>query len=89
MTPKLTQELSQALAMQPGQPLKVEDPLTHAQYVLVQLEVYERLQQAMDYDASEPAPRASYPAFTRAVKDDLEAPGMERYDDDASSHPQP
>ena len=57
MTPKLTHELHQALVQRPGQPLEVEDPVTHARYVLVQIDVYERLQQAMDYDASEPDPR--------------------------------
>lgn len=80
MTPKLTHELCEALAQQPGQPLQVEDPITHARYVLVQLEVFERLQHAMDNDASEPDPRAFYPAFAATVKADLDAPGMERYD---------
>jgi hypothetical protein len=89
MTPKLTQELRRALAEQPGQPLTVEDPVTHAQYVLVERDVYERLQHALDDDAGEPDPRAFYPAFARAVKDDLDAPGMERYDNDAASHGQP
>jgi hypothetical protein len=82
MTPKLTPELSQALAQQRGQPLQVEDPVTHDRYVLLQLDVYEHLQQALDYDASEPDPRAFYPAFADAVKADVDAPGMERYDQD-------
>jgi hypothetical protein len=82
MTPKLTLELSQALAQQGGQPLQVEDPLTHDRYILVQLEEYEHLRQAMDYDSSEPDPRTFYPAFAEAVKDDVDAPGMERYDQD-------
>jgi len=89
MTPKLTQELRQALAQQPGQPLQVEDPVTHARYVLVQLDVYERLQHAMDYDASEPDPRAFYPAFAEAVKENLDAPGMEHYDQDVAPQRQP
>jgi hypothetical protein len=37
------------------------------------------------YDASEPDPRDFYPAFADAVKDDLDAPGMERYDEEV--HP--
>ena len=84
MTPKLTEELRQAIANHQGQPLQVEDPVTHDRYVLVQLDVYERLQRAMDYDTSEPDPRAFYPAFAEAVKDDLDAPGMERYDEGAA-----
>ncbi len=89
MTPKLTDELRQALAKQPGQPVQVEDPDTHARYVLVKLEVYEQLQRAMDYDVSEPDPRAFYPAFAEAVKGDLDAPGMERYDEDGPPPKQP
>jgi hypothetical protein len=82
MTLKLTPELCQALAQQRGQPLQVEDPVTQARYILLQLDVYERLQQAVDYDASEPDPREFYPAVAEAVKEDLDAPGMERYDPD-------
>jgi hypothetical protein len=72
------------LARQPGRPLRVEDPLTHAQYVLVQLDAYEQLQRAVDYDTSDPDPREFYPAFATAVKDDLDAPGMAAYDADAT-----
>jgi hypothetical protein len=69
MAPKLSDELRQALAQQPGQPLQVEDPVTHARYVLVRLDVYEQLRRATDYDASEPDPRSFYPAFAEAVKE--------------------
>ena len=72
MTLKLTDELRQALAEQAGQPLLVEDPVTHDRYVLLQLAVYEQLQRAMDYDASEPDPCDFYPAFAEAVKEDLD-----------------
>jgi hypothetical protein len=89
MTPKLTDELRQAIAQQPGQPLQIEDPVTHARYVLVQLDVYEQLQRAMDYDASDPDPRAFYPSFAKAVKDDLDAPGMDRYDEEATPSERP
>ena len=85
MTPKLSDELRQAVASQPGQPVQVEDPVTHACYVLVPLEVYEQLQRALDYEASEPDPRAFYPAFAEALKEEVDAPGMERYDTDAPS----
>jgi hypothetical protein len=89
MSAKLTEELRQAIAKQPGQPLQVEDPVTHAQYVLVQLDLYERLQRALDYDASDPDPRTFYPAFVEAVKADLDAPGMERYDEETAAREQP
>jgi hypothetical protein len=76
MIPQLTQELCKALANQ-GTPLEVEDPATHAKYVVVQLDVYERLQSGVEYDDSEPNPRNFYPAFAEAVKSDLDAPEME------------
>jgi len=89
MNPQLSPELRQALSRQPGRPLQVEDPLTHAQYVLVQLDAYEQMQRAVDYDTSDPDPRAFYPAFAAAVKDDVDAPGMEAYDADEIPQKQP
>jgi len=89
MNPQLSPELRQALARHPGQPLQVEDPLTGAQYVLVQLDAYEQLQRAVGYDTSDPDPRAFYPAFAAAVKDDVDAPGMEAYDADETPQKQP
>jgi hypothetical protein len=89
MTPKLTDELRQALAGQPGEPLQVEDPVTHDRYMLVKLEVYEQLQRAATYDASDPDPRDFYSTFAQAVKDDVDAPGMQRYDEDAPPRTHP
>lgn len=68
MAPKLTKELRHAIAKQPGRPVRIEDPETHTFYVLVQLDAFERLERAVDYDASEPDPRTFYPAFAEAVK---------------------
>jgi hypothetical protein len=87
MIPKLTQELRQALAEQPGEPLTVEDPITNTRYVLIQVEAYERLQRAVDFDSGEPDPRAFYPVFAEAVKGDLETDGMVSYDTDQSHRP--
>jgi hypothetical protein len=42
----------------------------------------------MDYDASDPDPRDFYAAFAEAVKDDLDAPGMERYDEEPDTRTQ-
>jgi hypothetical protein len=36
----------------------------------------------VDYDTSDPDPRAFYPAFAAAVKDDVDAPGVEAYEAD-------
>jgi hypothetical protein len=89
MTLKLPDELRQALARQPGEPLQMEDPVTHARYVLVKRDVYEQLERAMTYDATEPDPRDFYPAFAQAVNDDINAPGMERYDEGTLPRTQP
>jgi hypothetical protein len=77
MTPQISEELRQAIARRPGQPLQVEDPVTHTRYVLVQLAFYGQLQRAVDYDAGDFDPRDFYPAFAKAIQDDLDAPGME------------
>jgi hypothetical protein len=89
MTPQLTDELRQAIADHHGEPVQVEDPVSHAQYMLVHLDAYRQLQRTMEYDASEPDPRSFYPAFAEAVKADLDAPGMELYDDDPGGRNQP
>ena len=75
MTPQLGPELRQVLPRQPGRPLEVEDPVTHAQYVLVRLDAYEQMQRSVDDDTSDPDPRLFYPAFAAAVKDDMDALG--------------
>jgi hypothetical protein len=78
---QLSEELRLALSEQPNQPLPLEDPVTHVKYVLIQQEVFERLQRAVDYDTSEADPREFYPLFAKAVEKDWDAPGMECYDD--------
>jgi hypothetical protein len=84
MVPKLSAEIRDALASDPGRPLEIEDPVTHNRYVLMQLEAYQRLRQGLDYDGSEPDTREFYPAFAEAVKADLDAPGPELYDSSTS-----
>ena len=89
MTPNLPQELRQALAEQAGEPLQVVDAVTHARYVIVQFDLFERLQHAVEFDATDPDPRAFYPAFAEAVKDDLNVPGMEGYNHEDASRRRP
>ena len=43
MTPKLTAEMREALLQQPGKPLTVEDEQTHLHYVLLPLNLYQRV----------------------------------------------
>lgn len=44
MTPKLTPEMREALLDKAGQPVTVEDEQTHLHYVLLPLNVYQRVQ---------------------------------------------
>ncbi len=76
--PKLTEELRQALTEHAGWPLEIEDPITQTRYVLVRRDEYERLQR-LDYDASDPNPQDFYPAFAKAVKDELDASDTNGY----------
>ncbi|MEX2118921.1 MAG: hypothetical protein WD847_04860 [Pirellulales bacterium] len=80
MAPKLSDEQRQALARRPDAPLEVEDPETHGKYALVRMDVYEQMQKVPSYGDTSPDPREFYPAFLDAVKNDLDAPGMEEYD---------
>jgi hypothetical protein len=73
--------MRQALSQHPGQPLEIEDPVTQTRYVILPIDLYERMQGMLEYDDSEPDPREFYPSFFEAVKEDLDAPGMELYDD--------
>ena len=81
MTPKLSDELRQALSQLPvDQPLRVEDDATHTPYVLIRMDVFERMQ-GIVYDDGDPDPREFYPSFLAAVGEDIDAPGMELYND--------
>lgn len=44
MTLKLTSEMREALQSQAGQPVTIEDEQTHRHYVLLPLDIYERIQ---------------------------------------------
>lgn len=74
MLSKLTSELRQALAKHAGGPVRVEDPETHVQYVLVQFDMYEQLRRDAELDTSEPNPRDFYPLFAAAIKEDRDMP---------------
>ena len=88
MAAQLTDELRQALARQPNQNLEVEDPLTQQKYVLLPLAVYERLQRSLLGDDRAADPREFYRSFAEAAQADIDAPGMELYDDyDANRKP--
>lgn len=87
MTPKLTPEMREALQNKAGQPVTVEDEQTHLHYVLLPLDVYERVQSifADDFDVTD-----SYAAQSKVAGasgwDDKE---MDVYDDYDAHRPKP
>lgn len=50
MTPKLTDEMRDELKRQAGQPVTIEDDLTHVRHVLLPFDVYERVRAVFDDD---------------------------------------
>jgi len=50
MTPKLTDEMREALQDETRQPVQVEDEQTHKQYVLLPVEVYQRVRSIVRND---------------------------------------
>jgi len=77
-------EIRRALSESHGKPVEVEDDQTHTVYVMVTREEFLSRQQPI-YDDSDPDPREFYGAFSAAVKDDIDAPGMEEYDSNDTS----
>jgi len=64
MAPKINEEIRQALQQQPGKPLEVEDDQTHAKYVVIPAEAFQKVQ-ALFYDDSEFDPSERIPFLTK------------------------
>ena len=73
-------EVRKALSESQGKPVEIEDDQTSTVYVMLTREEFQNRYQPM-YDEDEPDPREFYGAFSAAAKDDIDAPGMEEYDD--------
>jgi hypothetical protein len=72
----LTHEQRELLKDSCRQPVRLIDPETNQEYVLLQSEVYDRLQSVI----GDPAPRDLYPALQRALKDEgWDDPHMDEY----------
>ncbi len=72
----LTQEQRQLLKQGGGEPLRLVDPETNQEYVLLQAEVYQRLQVLL----KDLAPRELYPLLHRALQDEgWHDPHMDEY----------
>ena len=83
MTPKLTVEMREALLQQPGQPVTVEDDQTHLHYVLLPLNVYQRVRSLFADDSFDVTDSyAAQSAVAGAAGwDDPEMEVYDRYDD--------
>ena len=72
----LTKEQCQLLHETGGEPLRLTDPDTNCEYVLVQAETYEQLRHLL----SEFNPREMYPALHRALRDEgWDDPALDEY----------
>jgi hypothetical protein len=84
MNLKLNEELRQAISQYPGQPLRVEDPVTNREYVVIAAEIFDRMQQVL-YDDTH-LTGAEMMAAARHGLEDAQgwgAPGMDVYDQDS------
>ena len=86
MTPKLTDEMREALHDKTRQPVQVEDEQTHALYVLLPFEVYQRVRSVFrddEFDISE-----TYAAQDEALAKVWDDPELDVYNDYDAARPQ-
>ena len=86
MMPKLTDEMREALQDKTRQPVQVEDEQTHRQYVLLPLEVYQRVRSIFrkdEFDISD-----SYAAQDEALATVWDDPELDVYDNYDALRPQ-
>ncbi len=79
MHPKLSNEQREALQKEPGKPITVEDDQAQALYVLLPFDTYQKVQALVGGEEFDP--NEFMPLVHEALADDIDAPGMELYDD--------
>ncbi len=89
MTPKLNDELIEAISRHDDRPVRVEHPGTHKVYLLISEDQLDRLRPLFDsndeFDPNEALPLA-HEAFSGP--EGWDAPGMDAYDDYDANKPQ-
>ena len=86
MSPKLTDEMRSALEQQPGKPVTVEDDQTHIQYVLLPIDIYQKVQALV---GDEPFDiRETYAAQDQALSKVWNDPDLDVYNADDANKPQ-
>jgi len=78
MTPKLTDELRQAIEERGGAPLYLVDA-TDNHYVLMRADQYEKVKGLFEGDDLDP--REMYPLIDEVMKEDWDDPAMDIYND--------
>jgi len=76
---QLTEEEKRELRQTNGKPVRLTDPETKQEYVLIRAEAYDRLK-ALLYDDSDPDVAAGYPLADEVMKEDWDDPKMVEYD---------
>ena len=83
MTVELNESIRQALEAHPGEPLRVVDPRTNTEYVVIRKEMFEQLEHLVSLD-----PREAYPLVDETFREGWEDPKMADYDT-YETHKQP
>jgi hypothetical protein len=76
---KLSPEQREAIKRHPGVPIYVVDTESGDQYALIQADAFQKVQALLAGDEFDPD--EFMPLVHEAVADDIDAPGMDRYDD--------
>lgn len=79
MTVELTEEQRQLLRMAAGEPLRLRDPATREEYVLLRAPVYERMKNLL-YEDADADPSRAYPLIDEAFRAGWDDPRMAEYD---------
>lgn len=82
----LSPEQREAIRQHPGVPICVVDAETGAKYALVQAEAFQKVQALFAGDEFDPD--EFMPLVHEALAEDIDAPGMELYDDYEAHRPQ-
>jgi hypothetical protein len=76
MTIDLTEPVRHALKSHPDEPLRVRDPRTNAEYVLIRVNVYDQIGKLVGLD-----PKEAYPLLDESFREGWDDPKMAEYDD--------
>jgi hypothetical protein len=76
---QLTEEEQREVRQAKREPVRLTDPETQQEYVLLRAEVYERMKSLL-YDDSDFEPDRGYPLADEVMKEDWDDPKMAEYD---------